>query len=140
MKYLIVLIIFGMLYSKSNTKLSLLQDKGNLYDKKNYFFLKKDSIYGYEFAKIYLNKKDSTIKFIELFPDSNYKFPFASHFSIKNKLNGPSTYYFIPNSNQITSTAFYKDGKLNGETKTFDFNGKLISVEIYRNGKLVSKN
>lgn len=45
---------------------------------------------------------------------------------------------FYGDYNQTESIMLYQNGKLNGETKRFDVDGKLIRIENYKKGKMIN--
>ena len=59
---------------------------------------------------------------------------------LAGKRDGIETKYFIPKANNsIKSTKSYADGKLNGESITYNMNDEIIKQEVFALGKLVFK-
>lgn len=59
---------------------------------------------------------------------------------VQDKRHGVETKYFIPKANKsIKSTKIYDDGKLHGESITYNDNDEIIKQEVYALGKLTLK-
>ena len=59
---------------------------------------------------------------------------------LKDKRHGIETKYFIPKANKsIKSTKVYEDGKLHGESITYNDSDEIIKQEVFALGKLTLK-
>lgn len=59
---------------------------------------------------------------------------------VQDKRHGVETKYFIPKANKsIKSTKIYDDGKLHGESITYNDNDQIIKQEVFAIGKVTLK-
>lgn len=99
-------------------------------------------------TKHYHNDKSAYIKELTTLTDGIKE---VKHFTVKgvlakteyfvdDKRHGVETKYSIPKANKsVKSTKVYDDGKLHGESVTYNDNDEIIKQEVYALGKLVLK-
>ncbi len=99
-------------------------------------------------TKHYYNAKDAYVR--ELISEKD-GIKEVKHFTVKgvlskleyfvqDKRHGIETKYFIPKANSsVKSTKTYDDGKLHGESITYNENDEIIKQEVYAFGKIVLK-
>lgn len=105
--------------------------EGDMFITKHYY----DDKSGY--VRELINLKDS-IKEIKHFTPKGILSK-KEHF-VKDKRHGVETKYFIPKANgSVKSTKTYDDGKLHGESITYNENDEIIKQEVYAVGKLTLK-
>lgn len=99
-------------------------------------------------TKHYYNAKDAYVRELISLKDGIKE---VKHFTVKGvlskleyfvqeKRHGVETKYFIPKANSsVKSTKTYDDGKLHGESITYNENDEIIKQEVYALGKIVIK-
>ncbi|MDD5372346.1 MAG: hypothetical protein PHO62_02845 [Sulfurimonas sp.] len=99
-------------------------------------------------TKLYYDDKSTYVKEFITLTDGTKE---IKHFTVKgvlakleyfvqDKRQGVETKYFIPKANKsVKSTKIYDDGKLHGESTTYNDNDEIIKQEVYALGKLTLK-
>lgn len=99
-------------------------------------------------TKLYHDDKSTYVKEFITLTDGTKE---IKHFTVKgvfakleyfvqDKRHGVETKYFIPKANKsVKSTKIYDDGKLHGESTTYNDNDEIIKQEVYALGKLTLK-
>ena len=100
------------------------------------------------FTKHYYDAKDAYVKELIKEKDGVKEVKHFTSMGVASKLeyfkddkrDGIETKYFIPKANKsVKSTKTYSDGKLHGESLTYNSSDEIIKQELFANGKLIVK-
>jgi antitoxin component YwqK of YwqJK toxin-antitoxin module len=117
-------------YPSKNLKCETYHENG-VFVTKNYYDDKRG------FVKELINVKDE-IKEIKHFTPNGILSKLEYY--LRDKRHGVETKYFIPKANKsIKTTKVYDDGKLHGESITYNENAQIVKQEVYALGKLILK-
>jgi len=117
-------------YPSKNLKCETYHENG-VFVTKNYYDDKRG------FVKELINLKDGMKEIKHFTPNGILS---KLEYYLQDKRHGVETKYFIPKANKsIKSTKTYDDGKLHGESITYNENSQIIKQEVYGLGKLILK-